>query len=171
MGRITEETRVRNEVAIRAAMDRLLRGEIPDGSRCDLKTLAQESGVARTAFYPKKNRAGTVRPGPYQHLAEEFVRRLAALRQTGTSPDPRDAQVARLKAINAALLHRVRDRDGQLKELTAFKQHALSRIAAQHLEIERLRGELQRASATEAARSTPLRVLPGTPDSLARGRP
>ncbi|MFB8777954.1 hypothetical protein [Streptomyces broussonetiae] len=79
MARISDETRTRNEQAIRAAMDRMLRGELPPGGKCDLKTLAAEAGVTRTGFYPKKNRDGTERPGPYQHLGEEFERRLRAL--------------------------------------------------------------------------------------------
>ncbi|MFJ7592322.1 hypothetical protein ACIQZO_34140 [Streptomyces sp. NPDC097617] len=142
MGRITEETRVRNEEAIRAAMDRLLRGEVPPGGRCDLKTLAIEASVTRTAFYAKKDRDGTARPGPYQHLAEEFERRLKALQDAGTLPDPRAAQIERLKVINAELKQRVEDRDAEIEKLTAFKQLALSRIAAQHLEIEHLREDL-----------------------------
>lgn len=56
MGRISDSYRARNENAIRAAMDRLMRGELPPGGKCDLKTLARESGVTRTGFYPKKNR-------------------------------------------------------------------------------------------------------------------
>lgn len=43
MARISEETKQHNEGAIRAAMDRLLRGELPRGGRCDLKTLAAEA--------------------------------------------------------------------------------------------------------------------------------
>lgn len=144
MGRISEETRARNEDAIRAAIDRLLRGELPPGGKCDLKTLAVEAGVPRTAFYPKKARDGSERPGPYQRLAEEFERRLKALQDAGTVPDPRAAQIERLKASNAELKQRVKDRDAEIEKLTGVKQLALSRIAAQHLEIERLREELAR---------------------------
>ncbi|MFD5650569.1 hypothetical protein [Streptomyces sp. NPDC127039] len=139
MGRISDSDRVRNEDAIRAAMVRLLRGELPPGGKCDLKTLARESGVTRTGFYPKKNRDGTTRPGPYQHLAEEFERRLTALRQAGEIVDPRAAQIERLKAQIAELKDRVATRDEALAELTAFKTLAVSRIAAQHSEIEQLR--------------------------------
>jgi hypothetical protein len=38
--RITADQRAANEDRIRAAIDRLLRGEIPPGGRCDVKTLA-----------------------------------------------------------------------------------------------------------------------------------
>lgn len=89
MGRISDSDRARNEDAIRAAMDRLLRGELPPGGKCDLKTLAFESGVTRTGFYPKKNRDGTTRPGPYQHRAEEFERRLKTLQQADEIVGPR----------------------------------------------------------------------------------
>ncbi|WP_405734878.1 hypothetical protein OG607_41315 [Streptomyces sp. NBC_01537] len=139
MGQISSTERRRNEEAIRAAMDRLLRGELPPGGRCDLKTLAAEAGVTRTGFYPKKDRDGSVREGPYQHLGDEFVRRLAALREAGEMPDPRDAQIERLKAQNAELKDRLADRHETIEELTAFKKLALSRLAAQHEEITHLR--------------------------------
>jgi hypothetical protein len=139
MGRISEDTRARNEEAIRTAMDRLLRGDLPPGGKCDLRTLASEAGVPRTAFYAKKNRDGTARPGPYQHLAREFERRLNALRDVGEIPDPRAAQIERLKEVNTTLKTRLDQRDAELEALKEFKQRALSQIAAQHLEIERLR--------------------------------
>jgi len=104
-------------------MDRLLRGEIPPGGRCDIKTLAAMAGVARTGFYPKDGR-----PGPYQHLADEFHRRLAALRDTDGSPDPRDAQITRLKDSNDTLGRRLAGKDSLIAELTSFRQHALSRL-------------------------------------------
>jgi hypothetical protein len=134
MGRLTDETRRHNEQAIRAAMDRLLRGQIPPGGRCDLKTLATEAGVTRTGFYAKGDR-----PGPYQHLAEEFERRLQHLRQAGHLPDSRDAQITKLKAEITALKKRLAERDTAMTELTACKTLAISQIAAQHEEIERLR--------------------------------
>nr|WTB09089.1 hypothetical protein OG546_35695 [Streptomyces antimycoticus] len=139
MGRISDSDRARNEDAIRAAMVRLLRGELPPGGKCDLKTLALESGVTRTGFYPKKNRDGTTRLGPYQHLAEEFERRLAALQQAGEIVDPRAAQIERLKAQVAHLKDRVAKRDEVVSELTEFKTAAISQLAAQHDEITRLR--------------------------------
>lgn len=82
MARLSQEQRHHNEAAIRAAMDRLLRGEIPPGGGCDIRTLAV-AGVTRTGFYAKGDR-----PGPHQHLTEEFERRLAALQQAGQIPDP-----------------------------------------------------------------------------------
>lgn len=142
MARITEETRRSNEAAIRTVMDRLLTGDVPEGGKCDIKTLAALAGVARTGFYTKKNRDGSPRPGPYQHLAEEFERRLAVLRETGATPDPRAAQVERLKSQVAGLKDQLAEHHDQLAELGEFKQRALSRIAAQQLEIQRLREAL-----------------------------
>jgi hypothetical protein len=159
MGRISKDTRARNEEAIRVAMDRLLRGDLPPGGKCDLRTLASEAGVPRTAFYAKKNRDGTARPGPYQHLAQEFERRMAALRDAGTLPDPRAAQIAKLKEANAALKARLDQRDTELEMLQDFKRRALSQIAAQHLEIERLReqaaavGNIRRLPSGRAGRA------------------
>ncbi|MFD8863475.1 hypothetical protein ACFV1F_03555 [Streptomyces sp. NPDC059590] len=145
MARIGEETRTRNEQAIRAAMDQLLRGDLPPGGKTDLKTLAAAAGVTRTGFYPKKNRDGTSRPGPYQHLAEEFERRLKALQDAGEIVDPRDAQITRLKAANSDLRERVAKREARIVELVEFQTLALSRIAAQHDEIRRLRSALANA--------------------------
>jgi hypothetical protein len=134
MPRISDETRKRNEDAIRAAIDRLLSGELPPGGRCDLKTLAEEAGVPRTGFYPKGER-----PGPYQHLAEEFERRLARLRDAGQIPDPREAQIARLKEYTEHQRGRIEDLEAQIADLTALKQSAISRLTAQREEILRLR--------------------------------
>jgi hypothetical protein len=128
--RITAAQRIANENRIRAAMDRLLRGEIPPGGRCDVKTLATEAGVDRTAFYGDR---------PYSHLREEFEARLHTLQQQGTVPDTRLAQITRLKAENTALRQRLTERDETIAELTAFRTEALSRLAAQHDEITRLR--------------------------------
>jgi hypothetical protein len=139
MGRITEEERSRNERAIRAAMDRVLSGQLQPHQSCDLKTLAQEAGVARTGFYPRTNADGSVRPGPYQHLAREFQRRLAALQETGTIADPRAAQVERLKDEVEELKARLARQESVINQLTEFKQRAISRLAAQRAEIEHLR--------------------------------
>ncbi|MEV4226990.1 hypothetical protein AB0J81_07760 [Streptomyces bobili] len=139
MARLTEDDKAANEQAIRAAMERLLRGELPSGGKCDLKSLAAAAGVARTGFYPKRNRDGSQRPGPYQHLAVEFERRLRELQETGDAVDPRIAQIVRLKAEVAELQKRVAKRDADLADLTKFKALAISRLAAQHDEILMLR--------------------------------
>ncbi|UMP06756.1 hypothetical protein [Amycolatopsis sp. EV170708-02-1] len=75
--RITAAQRTANENRVRAAMDRLLRGEIPPGGHCDIKTLAAEADVDRTAFYGNR---------PYAHLRAEFERRLRPSRRPASNP-------------------------------------------------------------------------------------
>ena len=128
--RITATQRTENENRIRTAMDRLLRGEIPPGSNCDIKTLAREAGVDRTAFYGLR---------PYAHLRAEFEHRLQRLQQAGQTPDPRAAQIERMKADIGKLKDRLSQADERIEELTDFRSQALSRLAAQHEEIVRLR--------------------------------
>jgi len=133
-------------------MDRLLLGQLPARGGCDLKTLAREASVARTGFYARTDPQGNQRPGPYQHLAEEFQRRLADLREAGTVSDPRELQITRLKDENAKLRERVQERDARITELTEFKERALSQLAAQHEEILRLR---QRTDSPNNVRTLP----------------
>ena len=127
--RLTTEQRQASERRIRVAADQLVSGDIPAGGRCDVKTLARLAGVDRAAFYGKR---------PYAALREDFERRVLALRATGQHADPRDTQIARLTGQVAVLTTRV-DRDTAITDLTAFKTAALSRLAAQHQEITRLR--------------------------------
>lgn len=135
MGRLTDQARGQKEAAIRAAMDRLLRGEIPPDGKCDVKTLASASGVTRAAFY-----------STYLHLKEEFERRRDQLREAGVVPDPRDAQIERLKQQVHQLKERLAATEQEMTELTAFRIQALSRLAAQHEEIVRLRAAVSGAS-------------------------
>ncbi|WP_371632166.1 hypothetical protein [Streptomyces sp. NBC_01259] len=83
-----------------------------------------------------------MRPGTYQHLAEEFERRRTELQAAGEITDPRDAQIERLKAEVSELKRRVTARDEKIVDLTGFKTLAISSLAAQHDEIERLRRRL-----------------------------
>lgn len=135
--RISAAQRTENENRIRAAMDRLLRGEIPPGAKCDIKTLAHEAAVDRTAFYGTR---------PYAHLRVEFERRLQTLQDAGEIPDPREAQIARLKAENSKLRDRLAQSEQTVDELTDFRAQALARLAAQHEEILRLRESAAAAS-------------------------
>ncbi|MFI6850495.1 hypothetical protein ACIBJD_38910 [Kitasatospora sp. NPDC050467] len=128
--RITTAQRTENENRIRAAMDRLLRGEIQPGGTCDIKTLAREAAVDRTAFYGTRL---------YVHLREEFERRLQNLQEAGHIPDPREAQIERLRAEITKLKERLAKSEQAIDELADFRTQALSRLAAQHEEIARLR--------------------------------
>jgi len=130
--RISAAQRIQNENRIRAAMDRLLRGEIPPGGSgsCDITTLAREAGVDRTAFYGNR---------PYAHLRTEFEHRLEQLRHAGQAPDPKTAQIERLKAEVDKLRTTLAQASSAIEQLTDFRTQALARLAAQHDEIFRLR--------------------------------
>lgn len=128
--RISAAQRTQNEARIRAVMDRLLKGEIPPGGNCDIKTLAREATVDRTAFYGTR---------PYARLREEFETRLQALHQADDTPDRRDAQITRLKDEITTLKQRLAGRDHTITDLRDFKNQALSQLAAQYDEIARLR--------------------------------
>ncbi|WP_100492818.1 hypothetical protein [Mycobacteroides abscessus] len=129
--RITEQQRKQIEDRIRAATERLLLGELPPGGKCDVKTLAAEAGVTRAALY-----------STYLQLKEDFERRRNQLRAAGTIPDPREGQIVRLKERIDTLMARINDQDSVIAELTAFRALAVSRLAAQHEEIGRLRDSL-----------------------------
>ncbi|WP_433207075.1 hypothetical protein ACQP1G_21240 [Nocardia sp. CA-107356] len=128
--KISAAQRVQNENRIRAAMDRLLRGEIPPGGNCDIKTLAREANVDRTAFYGTR---------PYAHLREEFEHRIQQLQATGHNPDPKTAQIDRLKSEIDKLKNSLAQANSTIQELSDFRSQALARLAAQHDEIQRLR--------------------------------
>jgi hypothetical protein len=135
--RLSRQQLADNEAKIRTAMTRLLNGDIPAGGKCDIKTLAATAGVDRTAFYGTR---------PYAHLRTEFEQRLSELLDTGERPDPRDAQVTRLKDEIARLKERLARSDSTISELADFRSQALARLAAQHDEITRLRQEVRLAT-------------------------
>jgi hypothetical protein len=139
--RTTAEQRRQAERRIRAAADALLRGDIPPDGKCDIATLARQAGVSRAALYRT-----------YPHLKEEFEKRLAALRDGGDAPDPRDA---RLKAVGDELRHKLADRDAAIRDLEQFRELALSRLAAQHDEITRLRRQAATGMAGNVRSLTP----------------
>ncbi|HEY3690545.1 MAG TPA: hypothetical protein VGL46_09595 [Pseudonocardiaceae bacterium] len=128
---ISQTQRQQTEDRIRAAADRLLSGQIPPGGGCDIVTLARESGVSRAALYRS-----------YGHLKAEFDQRLTRLRDEGHQPDPRAAQILRLKDENRELRQRLVDMEQRNTDLTEFKTSAISRLTAQHDEITRLRAAL-----------------------------
>lgn len=151
--RISAEERKANENRIRTAIDRLLRGDVPSDGRCDITTLAREARVDRSAFYGKR---------PYAHLRVAFEQRLGDLEETGVRPDPRDAQITRLKNEVTALQERLTQSAATIDRLTDFRAQSLSRLAAQHDEITRLRD-----SAAEFSNVTRLPLRPTTPVPVA----
>ncbi len=135
--RLSRQQIADNEAKIRTAMTLLLNGGIPPGGKCDIKTLAGAAGVDRTAFYGSR---------PYAHLRTEFEQRLKELHDASQQPDPRDAQVTRLKNAITQLKKRLAQSDATISELAGFRGQALARIAAQHDEITRLRQETRPAA-------------------------
>jgi len=140
---------------IRAAAAALLAGDIPDGGRCDISTLARQAGVSRATLYRT-----------YPHLKEQFEHDMAAAAAAGGHPDPRDAQIARLKAQNAALKTRCAGQDQAITALQDQRALALSRLAAQYDEIQRLRAA---AGAAGAVGTGNVRVLRAAPASRTAG--
>jgi DNA repair exonuclease SbcCD ATPase subunit len=119
------------EAKIRAAMQQLPSGPVPDNLKCDIKSLCVLAGVRRATFY----RA-------YPHLKAEFDQQRTAAQQSGQQPDPRLARIERLKAELATLRERLNTRNAEIADLKQFQASALSQIAAQHSEIATLRQRL-----------------------------
>jgi hypothetical protein len=112
------------------------------------RALAVESGVDHTAFY-----------GTRPHRSPRRVRTAPMFTPAGCDqPDPRDAQITRLKTEITGLKNRVVESTSTINELTEFQAQALARLAAQDDEIIRLR-----AAATSASRVSrlPQRPRPG----------
>jgi chromosome segregation ATPase len=128
---LTSQQRQQTEARIRAAADQLLHGDLPPGGRCDIKTLAHAAGISRAALYRT-----------YPHLKEDFERRLTQARTAGQVTDPRDAQITRLKDDIQTLRQRLASREASIADLAEFKAQALSRLAAQHDELQQLRADV-----------------------------
>ena len=147
--RVPDVQRREVEQRIRAAAAALLVGSIPPGGHCDITTLARQAGVSRATLYRS-----------YPDLKQQFEQQIAQAAARGQHPDPRDAQIAALKARNDRLQQRLDTAQSATAELLEFQQLALSRLAAQHQEIARLRatgipasvGDLDSARASRAAR-------------------
>lgn len=119
------------EARIRAAMQQLLGGPVPDNLKCDIKSLCVLAGIPRATFYRT-----------YPHLKAEFDQQRNAVQETGQQPDPRLARIERLKADLTTLRERLNIRNAELANLREFQAKALSQIAAQHNEITTLRQRL-----------------------------
>jgi len=129
-----------DEQRIRAAAAALLAGDIPPGGRCDISTLARQAGISRATLYRR-----------YPHLKQQFERDMAAAAAAAGHPDPRDAQIARLKAELAAARIRCAAQDQAITALQDKQTLALSRLTAQHEEIRRLRAAAGHVRALRAA--------------------
>lgn len=131
------------EARIRAAIERLLSPESPDGLSCDVKSLCALAGVPRATFYRT-----------YPHLKAEFDQRRDTAQATGQQPDPRLARIEKLKTEVATLRARLAERDRDIAEQRDLRLTALSRLAAQHEEITALR------TALDVDRHATIRRLP-----------
>ncbi|GAA1345709.1 hypothetical protein GCM10009647_090270 [Streptomyces sanglieri] len=140
---MTHNHQVEAEDRVRAAMQQLLAGPVPEGLKCDVKSLCTLAGVPRATLYRT-----------YPHLKAEFDRQRTTAREAGQQPDPRLAQIERLKAEVATLRERLSRKNAQLDALKQLQAEALSRLAAQHDVITALRRDLQ------ATQDTNVRLLP-----------
>jgi chromosome segregation ATPase len=126
-----EERHTETESRIRAAMAQLLGGDIPEGLKCDVKSLCTLSEVPRATLYRS-----------YPHIKAEFERARSTAHAGGLHPDPRKAQIERLKTEIIDLHKRLDRGNAELTELREFRGAALSRLTAQHDELTSLRREL-----------------------------
>ncbi|MER7198532.1 hypothetical protein CG723_23765 [Streptomyces sp. CB01635] len=93
-------------------------------------------------------------------LAEKFERRLKVQRDSGEAPDPRAAQIERLKAENAELRTRITAKDEAVAKLKAFRIQAVSQLTAQHEVITRLRSQVAEAGNVRRMPNTGSRTAP-----------
>lgn len=105
-----------------------------------------------------------------------MARRLQEFQDAGEIVDPHAAQIVRLKEENALLKDRIARRDGEVAKLTAFRALAISRLAAQHEEIERLRSRRlleadSHAVVTHLESAARIRAVPPQGRELSEGIP
>jgi hypothetical protein len=93
------------ETRIRAAIVQLLGGDIPDGLKCDVKSLCVLAGVPRATLYRT-----------YPHLKAEFDRQRDAAQENGMQPDPRLARIDRCKTEIIDLRSRLADQDRKISK-------------------------------------------------------
>ncbi|MCX5345880.1 hypothetical protein [Streptomyces atratus] len=156
---LSHQQRNQIEGRIRAAIDRLLTGQIPPGGACDVKTLAREAGISRASLYRT-----------WGHLKNEFEQRRAAAWAAGQQPDPREARIARLRDLNQRLTSKLTRTHAAFTLLKERHRLLLSVLAAKDDELQRLRRELGTFSALvpnqeqehDAKGVTPLRVTDET---------
>ncbi|MFF7146110.1 hypothetical protein ACFZB5_33790 [Streptomyces nodosus] len=142
---LSQDQRDQTERRIRAAIDRLLAGQIPPGGSCDAKTLAREAGISRASLY----RA-------WGHLKDEFEQRRAAAWAAGCQPDPREARIARLREVNQRLTSKLARTHTDFKLLKERHQLLLSALAAKDDELQRLRRDPSTFSREFPAAPSPL---------------
>jgi AcrR family transcriptional regulator len=136
---LSHQQRDQIERRIRAAIDRLLAGQIPTDGACDVKTLAREAGISRASLYRT-----------WGHLKDEFEKRRAAAWSAGQHPDPREARITRLRDLNQRLTGKLAHIYTELNQLKERHRLLLSVLAAKDDELQRLRHQLSTISSTPA---------------------
>jgi len=131
---LSQEQREQAVRRVRAAIDRLLAGQIPAGGACDVKTPAREAGISRASLHRT-----------WGHLKDEFEQRRAAARAAGQQPGPREARMARLPDLNERLTSKLARTNAEFTGLKAKHSLLLSVLAARDDALERLRRELTEA--------------------------
>ncbi|AEM82318.1 hypothetical protein Strvi_2602 [Streptomyces violaceusniger Tu 4113] len=101
------------EARIQNAMRQLLAGPVPDGLKCDVKSLCTLAGVPRATLYRT-----------YPHLKAEFDRQRQAAQEAGQQPDPRLAQIERLKAEVATLRERLSRKNTEARRSEGVPGHS-----------------------------------------------
>ncbi|MEV6549247.1 hypothetical protein AB0M57_11100 [Streptomyces sp. NPDC051597] len=146
---LSQDQRDQTERRIRAAIDRLLAGQIPVGGACDVKTLAREAGISRASLYRT-----------WGHLKDEFEKRRAAAWAVGQQPDPREARIARLRDLNQRLTGKLAHTHTELTQLKERHRRLLSVLAAKDDELQRLRRQLNTFTcAPESSKDRLQRIL------------
>lgn len=120
--------RLQAEERIRAAIKTLLGGEVPPGMNRDITSLCALSVVPRATMYRT-----------YPHLKAEFEEQRSRLYETASSPVHKAERHQELQSEKDRLQRKLAEMTSKVHELEDFKSTALSRLAAQHEEILRLR--------------------------------
>jgi hypothetical protein len=121
----------------------------PSSTSCcaDKSHPAHDATSKHSPAKPASTAPPSTATAPTPHLRLEFEQRLSALQaDSDQRPDPRDAQIDRLKTEIAALKKRLDQANGTIDELTDFRTQALARLAEQHDEITRLHDSAAAAS-------------------------
>ncbi|MHA7295197.1 hypothetical protein [Arthrobacter sp. HLT1-21] len=119
---------LQTEDRIRAAIRRLLDGEVPPGMKRDIASLCSLANVSRATMYRT-----------YPHLKAEFEQQRSLRDKGGPSPSSPPEQQQRLQSERTRLQFRLAETARKVRELENFKELALSRLAAQNEELLRLR--------------------------------
>lgn len=122
------------EDRIRAAIHTLLSDEIPTGMNRDITSLCALAGVPRATMYRT-----------YPHLKAIFEEQRSHLQDRVHSTNTDGETHRKMRAEKDRLQLNLAKMTNKVQELEQFKSTALSRLAAQHEEILRLRSHQTKA--------------------------